>query len=161
MDKEYLNMVIALPDDFFENITPEFGNLFWVETDQGWKEDYSRKTYAILDHVFDDGNYSLILMDSSQIDERLYKWDFQYNKRDEVTYWKGWLIPSQEQLIKMIKDNQILKNVKLSDLEILERVVEWHMRRDPEKVQEKCAECLFLDVLMWLNGNIWDGEKWI
>ena len=154
MTDEYLKMVLALPDEFFENITPEFGNLFWVETYQGWEDGYSRKTYAILDHVFESGNYSLILMDSTQIDERLYKWDFQYNKRDEVTYWRGWLIPSQEQLQKMSGISAF------TFIHMLHSFSEDQLQYGNKIPYD--INCITLAFLVNLKYNyIWDGEKWI
>jgi len=162
MTDEYLKMVLALPDEFFENITPEFGNLFWVETYQGWEDGYSRKTYAILDHVFESGNYSLILMDSTQIDERLYKWDFQYNKRDEVTYWRGWLIPSQEQLLQIYKTK---KDLQYDSMALL-----WLANWIEDKVTEDHGFCFDYEsaeaiTLLWVQetcfNQAWDGKKWI
>lgn len=166
ISEEYKKMVLALPDDFFEMIEPEFGNLYWVETYQGWIEGYSRKTYAVCSIILDTGRYYLSLQDRQDMDEVVGNWEFEYNKRDKAIHWRKWLIPSQEQLQKMI-----INDFKVNGLIIEENryniYLEWRFEawlRD-QIFEEKAGlsfECLWMGFLEYvIYGKKWDGEKWI
>jgi len=160
VDPNYLKMVLALPDEFFERIKPRFGNLYWVETYQGWKEGYSRKTYAVCSIILDTGTYYLSLQDRKNMDEVVGSWEFEYNKRDKAIHWRKWLIPSQEQLQEMIKQG-IWHDKELNDIDVLSSVIQWHTTRGTNHRLDQCSEYLFLEFLQWLNAQIWDGKEWL
>lgn len=147
MDKEYLKMILALPEEFF-NVWE------WNDGDQVYLideiDEYSCSEEHGLYTIFD----GLICNDGFTCTE-----NWLYVRA--IDFKNGRPIPSQKQLINMIKDHSMLKSVKLTDIEVMGRVVSWHDRRDPKHTQKKCCEQLYLDVLMWLNDKTWNGEKWI
>ena len=136
INSEYLKMILALPNEFFKG---------W-----GWKDgDSFIRLYD--GHIGYLGNY--------KIDELSVQFTWG-------STWAGCLedirpIPSQGQLIGMISNHSMLKTVKLTELQVIERVSQWHVRRDPCVIQNKCCEQLYLEVLQWLNDKTWDGETWI
>ena len=146
MNEEYLKMILALPEEFFEGW--EFNNgdqVYLIEE----IEDYSPSKEYGLYTVFD----GLLANEELLITENLYV--------RVIDFKNGRPIPSQGQLIGMISNHSMLKTVKLTDLQVIERVSQWHVRRDPCMIQNKCCEQLYLEVLQWLNDKTWDGETWI
>lgn len=157
MDDQYIKMVLALPDEIFKDVRPKFGDIYWVETYQGWNEGYSRKTYAVCDTVFRNGDYSLILQDQTQVDFRLYAVNFKYNRRDDVIYWKKWLVPSQEHL-RQIMD--------MSPIEFIEDLYEYAHEPIREGMD---ASIFYIDLNCFTLAYVmdrkckkyWDGESWV
>lgn len=148
MDNQYIKMILALPDEFFENWEWRTGDkavnilnsriitILWATEPDIWKTERYAMYYSRQTPFSKEGSTKIKLCEIRPL-------------------------PSQEQLQEMIKKHNILHNVKLTDLEILERVVGWHVRRDHNKNQNKCSKQIFLEVLMWLNDKLWDGEKWV
>ena len=148
MDDLYNKMVLALPDDFFNGWELEDGDQVYLFKDT---DDYTCSEKHGLYTIFDN-----------------------LLANDGVTYTENWHyatwmisdglirpIPSQKQLQCLIRSLLKFHNVELNDLEILNRVVGRHNRRDPENKQNKSTDCLFLEVHMWLNNKTWNGEAWI
>jgi len=165
-DETYLKMILALPGDFFEKVEPAFGNLYWVETYQGWKEGYSRKTYAVCSMVLDTGTYYLSLQDRTNFDEVIGSWEFEYSKRDKAIHWRKWLIPSQEQLQKMLKSNILtdagnLWHVFCTFDEFVHSEYERRSFLKTGKLISDSFEMLWLSCVMKTKYNqIWDGNAW-
>jgi len=149
MDEEYLKMVLALPDEFIKNLSVKNGDQVFLLKDvkaTDYPSSYGHGLYTVFEN------------------------SLAFEGHICTEHWMGvyWLleerkaipIPSQEQLINMIKNCSMWNTVKLTDLEIITGVAEWH-RRYPCKTQNKCCEQLYLEVLMWLNDKTWDGESWI
>jgi len=138
---EYKRMILALPEDFFQGwvwqegdkfLHKELGSEHWNECVTG---DYKADLEGVIWYVVPD-----------------------YYDRLEGEIRP---LPSQKQLQDMIKKHQLLRNVKLNDFDVLQRVYEWHKRRDPEHKLNKITEHMFLEVVQWLNDKTWTGENWI
>lgn len=135
---EYTKMVLALPDEFFEGWEWKHGDQFIV-------------SYCDEPDVYYIGDCGLVEGKPHDIVSEDY-----FEIKGEIRP-----LPSQKQLQDMIKKHIARHNLKLNDLDLLQRVIEWHTRRDPEHKQDKCAEILFLDVLLWMNLKTWNGRIWI
>lgn len=149
MDEDYLKMILALPDEFFEGWEWKEGDRFiLINRKKGKIVDYQDGTIG--DSVLENGEVGYIWTSG-------YSGEYGFEKYDSEIR----PILSQEQLQSMIKKHVLVHNVKLKDVEILKRVTDWHIRRDPEHKLDKSTKCLFLEVLQWLNDKTWDGEAWL
>lgn len=147
-DQEYIKMILALDDEFFKGWEWKAGDKALSINDQ-YKRELLLLTTAPLEKLNSNDNVTLLFphsVDGVTVDEYIF------NLRP---------LPSQEQLQEIIKKQCLSHNVKLKDIEILKRVVDWHIRRDPKHTLERSAECLFLEVVQWLNDKTWNGEAWV
>ena len=141
-DQEYIKMILALPDEFFDGWEWQAGDKALVNNEV-WT-------------VFEGNSNGMVVIGENLQQFSIGDLDFSYKIGD-----KARPIPNQEQLQEIIKKQCLSHNVKLKDIEILKRVVDWHIRRDPKHTLERSAECLFLEVVQWLNDKTWNGEAWV
>lgn len=89
MDKEYLNMVLALPDSFFEGWEYKDGDLFWLvkDNDGDYTPSQDHGVYTVVDGLLATTGWHDIEI---------------WSKVKGFTLEEGRPIPSQEQLQKMV-----------------------------------------------------------
>ncbi len=139
MNDEYLRMVLALPEEFFEGWE-------WREGDQFYIKGYGEDTHVIGDAVL--------------FKKKPHYWK-GYLVYGDWDYFKLVPVPSQEQLQSIIK-----KYITENEFPLTDRVLLCEFMDHVIYYREKEFECCSLDV-MWLDfamcriyKKTWDGEKW-
>lgn len=151
MNDEYLKMVLALPDEFFDGREWNDGDQVYLTEDI---DDYDSSDYHGLYTVFDG------LLAHSGINDT-ENW---LNVR-AINFKNGRPLPSQEQLQNMILNYYSKNGLDIKDREnlyLLWRFQEW--LRD--QTFDECAgltikELLLLFLMYVIYNKRWDGEKWL
>jgi len=146
MTDEYLKMILALPEEFFDGWK-------WKEGDQFLRYNHECKYVEIQGHV---GNYSL------------YSYTGKIRNINETgDYVEGDLrpVPSQEQLQKMILNYYFKNGLDIKgreNLYLLWRFQDWLRGQSFEDCSGLTIKELMLEFLMYVvYTKKWDGKKWI
>lgn len=149
---EYIKMVLALPEEFFENWEYSAGNKVLVNTDG------KLKFYT----VFGGNENGMVVINENLEQFSLGKLDVSYNLGDKYRP-----IPTQEQLQEII-----LKRFNKSDDSVLIYDVinffcawfqaHWIKKSSYHAVLNDCGAAIWLRYAVdVIYGKTWNGEKWV
>lgn len=153
MNEEYLKMVLALPDEFFEGWEWKEGDRFIL---------INRKKGKIVD--YQDGTIGDSVLENGEVG---YIWTSGYSGEYgfEKYYSEIKPIPNQEQLQKKCIDfeNVGKRYTHSNDFSISKRFIALVIEGDLVKnIEEKTLNEMWLEFVEYLVfGKKWDGESWI
>lgn len=151
LNDEYLRMILALPDEFFEGWEWQAGDravnisnnrmimILWATEPNIWK----KERYACY--------YN-------------YHPSFSNEMGSKITLSEIRPIPSQEQLQDIILKKFHENGLDITDREglyIFWRLQDWLHGQDFKEMAYLRFECIWLKFLMYLNGKTWNGESWV